>query len=61
MSTFSRTILRQIARTNMEKDGMTQINKKRHTSEGEIYSTFSASWRDFASRKIEKAEDKVEE
>lgn len=61
MGTFSRTILRQVARANMEKDGMTQINKKRHTPEGETYSTFSASWREFASRKIEKTEDKDKE
>lgn len=56
MGTFSRTILRKAARTNMEKAGMTQINKKRHTPEGKVYSTFSVSWRKFAPHKVEDAE-----
>lgn len=56
MGTFARTILRKAARTNMEKAGMTQINKKRYDSEGKVYSTFSANWREFAPHKVE--EDK---
>ena len=58
MGTFSRTILRKAARTKMEKAGMTQINKKRHDSEGRVYSTFSENWREFAPHKIEETEDK---
>ena len=57
MGTFSRTILRKAARTNMEKNGMTRLNKKRHTSEGKVYSTFSASWREFAPHKVEENEE----
>ena len=58
MGTFSRTILRKSARTNMEKNGMTRLNKKRHTPEGKVYSTFSTSWREFAPHKVEdKGED----
>ncbi len=56
MGTFSRTILRKAARTKMEKAGITQINKKRRDSEGNVYSTFSENWREFAPRKAE--EDK---
>ena len=56
MGTFSRTILRKAARTNMEKAGMTQINKKRHDSEGRVYSTFAENLREFAPHKAE--EDK---
>jgi hypothetical protein len=58
MGTFSRTILRKAARTKMEKAGITQINKKRHDSEGRVYSTFSENWREFAPHK---AEDKDKE
>lgn len=57
MGTFSRTILRKAARTKMEKAGMTQLNKKRHSSEGEVYSTFSSSWREFTPHKVEETED----
>ena len=53
MGTFSRTILRKAARTKMEKAGMTQINKKKHDSEGRVYSTFSTNWREFAPHKTE--------
>ena len=56
MGTFSRTILRKAARTKMEKAGITQLNKKRHDSEGRVYSTFSVSWRKFAPHKVEDAE-----
>lgn len=46
MSSFSRTILRHIARTNMEKAGMTQIRKrKRDPVTDKKYSVFSESWR----------------
>lgn len=57
MGTFSRTILRKAARTNMEKEGMTRLNKKRYTPEGKVYSTFSASWRKFAPHKVEETEE----
>ncbi len=53
MGTFSRTILRKAARTKMEKANMTQLNKKRYDSEGKVYSTFSANWREFAPHKVE--------
>lgn len=56
MGTFSRTILRKAARTNMEKAGITRLNKKRHNSEGRVYSTFSENWREFAPRKAEDKE-----
>lgn len=61
MGTFSRTILRKAARTKMEKAGITQLNKKRHNSDGEVYSTFSSSWREFAPYKAEETETKDEE
>ena len=49
MGTFSRTIRRKIARTNMEKAGKTQINKKKFDKETkETYSFFSRNWRTFA-------------
>ena len=49
MGTFSRTIRRKIARTNMEKAGKTQINKKKYDAEADkTYSFFSRSWRAFA-------------
>ena len=48
MSSFSRTILRHIARTNMEKAGMTQIRKrKRDPVTDKKYSVFSESWRTY--------------
>jgi hypothetical protein len=56
MGTFSRTILRKAARTNMEKAGMTRLNKKRRDENDNVYSTFSASWRKFAPQKTEDAE-----
>lgn len=57
MGTFSRTILRKAARTNMEKEGMTRLNKKRYTPGGKAYSTFSVSWRKFAPHKVETEEE----
>ena len=56
MGTFSRTILRKAARTKMEKAGMTQLNKKRHDSEGKVDSTFSTNWKEFAPHKVEETE-----
>ena len=54
MGTFSRTILRKAARTNMEKGGFTQINKKKIDKEtGKKYSTFSRNWRTYAPHKVD--------
>ena len=60
MGTFSRTILRKAARTKMEQAGMTRLNKKRHDSEGRVYSTFSENWREFAPHKVEDKGEDVE-
>ena len=50
MGTFSRTIRRKIARTNMEKAGKTQINKKKYdAATDKTYSFFSRNWRAFVS------------
>ena len=62
MGTFSRTILRKTARTNMEKGGFTQINKKKIDKEtGKKYSKFSRNWRTYAPRKVEETEETTEE
>lgn len=46
MGTFSRTILRHAAKVNMEKEGITHINKKKHEpNTGKTYSFFSENWR----------------
>ena len=61
MGTFSRTILRKAARTNMEKAGMTQIRKKKYNKEkDETYSTFSKNWREFAPHKVDETEETEE-
>ena len=48
MGTFSRTIRRKIARTNMENAGIKQMNKKKYKSDDGTYSFFSKHWRGFA-------------
>ena len=54
MGTFSRTILRKSARTNMEKVGKTHINKKHRSPETDkVYSYFSLHWRTYAPHKVE--------
>ena len=55
MGTFSRTILRKSARTAMEKEGITRINKRKRDPETDkTYSFFSLHWRDFAPHKEDK-------
>lgn len=57
MGTFSRTILRKSARTSMEKEGITHINKKKYDAEtGKPYSFFSLHWRTYAPHKVEEEE-----
>lgn len=46
MGTFSRTILRHAAKVNMEKEGITHINKKKRDPDTDKkYSFFSENWR----------------
>lgn len=54
MGTFSRTILRKAARTNMEKESKTQINKKKYNPETDkVTSFFSENWRAYAPHKVQ--------
>ncbi len=60
MGAFSRTILRHAAKVNMEKEGITQINKKKRDSDTDKkYSFFSENWRAYIPHFEE--EEEVEE
>lgn len=44
---MKRKILRNMARYNMQKQGLHRLNKKLRDENGEKYSMFSGFWRDY--------------
>lgn len=48
---MKRKLLRNIARYNMQKQGLTHMNKKVYDNDGTKYSMFSGFWKDYVPRK----------